>query len=302
MRTDFADNEGWRREQELSFQEKARGDQRFANLAFETARRHRKTWIQRLQLDAFEYQNSRQKTIKVCRCTTEKAVLLAIESVGRDGGPACLKIETLADFVSVSGCTISRAVSCLVARGLIKVAHNHDARKASEYQIQWAAVAEVLLNNPKTAGFIVPRQKEEVVERQARQKSDQKRTVAASALEKRFGQTESDIVEHEPEQVKAVPGDDGGWGRKLTVNDFRDREAVQRLFEIALERKFVDLFDRARFFTLAKYVSRMAGQKNGVQKPGAYFTAQLRDRNWLGDDSDKRAALNAISLIDGGRS
>lgn len=90
----------------------------------------------------------------------------------------------------------------------------------------------------------------------------------------------------------------GGWGRPLTLDDFQNRDRVQAMFEHAVKFKFVTLSDRIRFFTLAKYVGRMAKERNGVQKPGAYFTAQLRARNWLGDDSDKRAALNAISMID----
>lgn len=109
-------------------------------------------------------------------------------------------------------------------------------------------------------------------------------------------------VEELPSETPSEPDrPTGGWGRQLGLNDFLNRDVVQALFEHAVKFKFVDRSDRVRFFTLAKYVGRMSRTAGGVQKPGAYFTAQLRARNWLGDHSDTKAAINAISIIDGGR-
>lgn len=91
----------------------------------------------------------------------------------------------------------------------------------------------------------------------------------------------------------------GGWGRRLQLHDFQNRDAVERLWLHALKFRFVpDPSYRVRFFTLAKYVSRMTVEKK-VRNPGAYFTAQVIGRNWLGDAADTRAAINAITMLDG---
>ncbi len=89
----------------------------------------------------------------------------------------------------------------------------------------------------------------------------------------------------------------GGWSRPITVGDLQNRDSVQRLWLHALKFKFVSPDLRVKFFALAKYTARMA-RAGEVQNAGAYFTAQVSGKNWLGDHQDVKAAVSAIALLD----
>lgn len=88
----------------------------------------------------------------------------------------------------------------------------------------------------------------------------------------------------------------GGWTRPLLLSDFLSRETLCSLWLHALKFRFVDESMRFHFFTLAKYVQRMTIATQ-VRDPGAYFTAQVIARNWLGDHEDARNARNAIDCL-----
>lgn len=261
-------------------------------------------------------------------------LLKAVETFARDGLYRYLKAATVAKEMKCSERTVLRAIEDCVELGLLKYEASRDSKLASKYEIDWGTIKQMIVDDPKTIGILVPHEevsaKREDKETTCDTVSGTYDTVSntcdtVSATYDTVSEKSEDCTSY---RVRAVLNHDlnhvrepkiepcsssvletsefvpetasGGWGRRLYLHDFQNRESVQRLWEHALKFKFVAEDVRVRFFTLAKYVSRMTVAKK-IRDPGAYFTAQLIDRKWLGDHEDTRAAISAITALGSSR-
>lgn len=263
-------------------------------------------------------------------------LLKAVETFARDGLYRYLKAATVAKEMKCSERTVFRAIEDCVELGLLKFEASRDSRLASKYEIDWGTIKQMIVDNPKTIGLLVPHEevttKRETAEVTHDTVSGTYDTVSdthdtVSATYDTVSEKSDDcttyrvraVLNHDLNHVRepeiepcsssvletivfTPESNTGGWGRKLHLHDFQNRDSVQRLWEHAVKFKFV--LDspslRLRFFTLAKYVSRMTVAKR-IRDPGAYFTAQVVERNWLGDHEDTRAAISAITALGSAR-
>lgn len=110
-----------------------------------------------------------------------------------------------------------------------------------------------------------------------------------------------------PQESNEVAAATGGWGRSLTIADFRGRESINRLWDAATKFKYVENRQdvRVKFFATAKQVERChrlpSSNRGHIRNPGAFFTDAVMNRRWSEDTEDIRAAVMAIAALDNGR-
>jgi hypothetical protein len=113
-------------------------------------------------------------------------------------------------------------------------------------------------------------------------------------------------------EIKPCSSSDGlseershGWPFPIELHHLQNRDAIQRLFEHAVRFTFITRDLRVRFFAEAKFTTRTYFErlktKDPILDPGAFFSASVRDRRWHAEACDTKAALNAITLLDGNR-
>lgn len=123
---------------------------------FDYQRAHRRTLVQEMVIEPFEYVNSRGRKVEVKRTSTAKDLLKAVESKcgnNPDNG-WYLFIEEIAQLMSVDERTVTRAIAACEGRGLLKVRRSFQKHVRSHYQIEWSEVTQVILDNPETEALV----------------------------------------------------------------------------------------------------------------------------------------------------
>lgn len=288
---------------------------------FDWTRAKRLSWLDELIIPRFDRVEAGGE-FRLVRTGRMKQLLKAIESYTRDGGEWLLKEETIARKMGVSPRTIRRIVTDCETRGLLAVRRNEG--QASWYSIVWSEVAQLLLNNPKTASLVeqpakTPTQPtpdnltdtpdnlsqtpdnltatpDNLTAATEPHTSSSRARGLQPSIQPVFSTSEIKPPCGEPRKNYAYTGF-AGWPFKIEPPHLRNGESVLRLWEHALERGYVDASRRVSFFKLARHTAARA-ERGELENPGGYFHARVLKGEWRGSLVDEQAAVRILAILD----
>lgn len=288
---------------------------------FDWTRAKRQNWLDELIIPRFDRVEAGGE-FRLARTGRMKQLLRTIETYTRDGKEWLLKEETIAKKMGVSPRTIRRIVTDCETRGLLAVRRNEG--QASWYSIVWSEVAQLLLNNPKTASLVeqpaktstqptpdnlttTPDNLTDTPDNLAGTPDNLTAAIAPHTSSSRARGLQPSIQPvFSTSEIKPPCGDQrktyaftgfAGWPFKIEPPHLRNGETVLRLWEHALERGYVDASRRVSFFKLARHTAGRA-ERGELENPGGYFHARVLKGEWLGSLIDEQAAIRVLAMLD----
>ena len=289
----------------------------FNQREFDYEREDRRNLINHIQIPSFNYVNSRGRTVFVCQTSTMKDLLKVIEDhcgINPDNGWHFFLSE-LATEMSVDERTACRAIADCVGARLLSVRRSFYKHNRSHYQINWVAISEIIRGNPETAQWdpATPQSAEKSTHDKPNLTHDKLSSTHDKlsfthdklSFEQWINTTYSrgrGLTKDVTKKCYQTRRNFAGWPFKIELQHLKYADAIQRLWVAAKSRSDVTLIDddRERFFSLAKYVARIA-KAGQVENPGGFFSSLIvrpGQPKWIAEPCDIEAARKAMAQLD----